>query len=91
VLLSNGEPLPVVLLGNKVDLDSAELDKHSLDKYVKEKGFIQWFDTSAKMNLNIDKAARCLVEEILTHKDIFNAEKDKEVSIYRFFVMHGGH
>lgn len=82
VLLPNGQPLPVVLLGNKVDLDNAELDKAQLDKYVEEKGFIGWFDTSAKLNINIDKAARFLVDKILLHDDIFNKKKKVEVCSY---------
>lgn len=37
VLLPNGKPIPVVLLGNKCDLDEAKIDKDKLDEYVKEK------------------------------------------------------
>jgi Ras-related protein Rab-32 len=68
-------PLPVVLLGNKIDLDDAEVDKGQLDKFCEEKNFVGWFDTSAKQNINIDKAAKFLVEKILEHKDIFQKKK----------------
>jgi len=74
VLLPNGKPIPVVLLGNKCDLDTAEIDTAQLDRYCQEKGFCGWFDTSAKLNLNIDKAARFLVECILEHSDLFPDE-----------------
>ena len=72
-------PLPVVLLGNKCDLDDTEIDRAKLDKYCEEKGFIGWFDTSAKLNINIDKAARFLVERILEHQDIFQKKKSSQV------------
>jgi small GTP-binding protein len=75
VLLPNGMPLPVVLLGNKCDLDDADIDKEKLDMICEEKGFVGWFDTSAKLNINIDKAARFLVERILDHHDIFQKKK----------------
>jgi GTPase SAR1 family protein len=68
-------PLPVVLLGNKCDLDDTEIDKAQLDKFVEEKGFKGWFDTSAKLNINIDKAARFLVDRILEHQDIFQKKR----------------
>ena len=74
-------PLPVVLLGNKCDLDSAEIDKNQVDRFVEEKGFVGWFDTSAKLNINIDKAARFLVDKILAHEDIFQKKKAVEVSV----------
>ncbi|GFN91050.1 ras-related protein rab-32 [Plakobranchus ocellatus] len=40
-----------------------------MDDFCKEKGFIGWYETSAKENINIDEAARFLVTKIL--------EKDK--------------
>mmetsp|Transcript_6478 Transcript_6478/g.6698 ORF Transcript_6478/g.6698 Transcript_6478/m.6698 type:complete len:216 (+) Transcript_6478:89-736(+) len=75
VTLPNGMPLPVVLLGNKSDLEDAETDGKMMDEFCKEKGFIGYFDTSAKLNINIDKAARFLVDKILEHEDIFRGPK----------------
>ena len=80
MLLPNGKPLPVVLMGNKCDLDDAEVDTQKLEVFCKEKGFVQWFDTSAKLNQNIDKAVRCLVEKILEHKDIFATKRSQQAT-----------
>lgn len=85
-MLPNGQPLPVVLLGNKCDLDTAaETDKDQLDRFVIEKGFLSCFDTSAKLNINIDKAARCLVDGIIKYKEIFEKKKAVQVSQAYFF------
>ena len=35
-----------------------------MDEYCKDKGFVQWFETSAKENINIDEAARALVTRV---------------------------
>lgn len=67
VKLANGDDIPVVLLANKCDLAKEGLVKNStqMEKFCEEKGFAGWFETSAKENLNIDKACRFLVTKIL--------------------------
>eukprot|EP00947_MAST-08B_sp_MAST-8B-sp1_P000295 g295.t1 len=74
VNLPNGKALPVMLLGNKCDIESATTDKQMLDDYCKTNGFVGWFLTSAKENLNIDEAARALVSNVLTHTDLWDAD-----------------
>ena len=37
---------------------------NQLDDYCKEKGFHDWFETSAKENVGIDEAARSLVAKV---------------------------
>ncbi|KAN0047322.1 hypothetical protein ACTA71_001704 [Dictyostelium dimigraforme] len=61
------KPIPVVLLANKCDLGKDAFIKtaNDMDKYCKDNGFIGWFETSAKENMNIEKAARFLVDHIL--------------------------
>lgn len=36
-----------------------------MDDFCKEKGFLSWFETSAKENINIDEAARFLVGQVI--------------------------
>lgn len=35
-----------------------------MDEYVKENGFAGWFQTSAKENVNIEDAAKALVNKV---------------------------
>lgn len=35
-----------------------------MDEYCKEKGFAGWFETSAKENINIEEAAKFLVNKV---------------------------
>lgn len=35
-----------------------------MDEYVRENGFAGWFETSAKENVNIEDAARALVNKV---------------------------
>ncbi|XP_078261654.1 ras-related protein Rab-32-like [Rhinoraja longicauda] len=68
VKLPNGKPIPAVLLANKCDQewDGLENNKSTMDHYCKDNGFLAWFQTSAKDNINVDEAMRYLVENILT-------------------------
>jgi len=56
-------PIPVVLLANKCDLAKEGFARNAamMDKYCEEHGFVGWEETSAKDNINIDKAAKFLV------------------------------
>jgi hypothetical protein len=38
---------------------------NQLDDYCRDKKFHAWFETSAKENLGIDEAARCLVAKVM--------------------------
>ena len=38
-----------------------------MDKYCQEKGFIGWYETSAKENINIDEASKTLVEKVFIY------------------------
>ena len=73
VCLSNDEPVPVVLLGNKCDIETATADTAELDRFCGQWGFVAWFDVSAKTGFNIAEAARCLVQKITSYPDLFEA------------------
>ncbi len=69
MLPNTKEPIPTLLLANKCDIPGVVIDKEALDKFVKENGFIGWyegssvplinmirFETSAQQNTNIGTA-----------------------------------
>lgn len=61
-----------------------------MDEYVKEHGFAGWFETSAKENINIDEAARALVNKV--NRRFFSLAKytsiiTKSNFSYRYYLM----
>ncbi|XP_070534941.1 ras-related protein Rab-32-like [Ptychodera flava] len=80
VQLPNGQNIPVVLLANKCDQAKEGLVNNAtqMDEYCKEKGFIGWFETSAKENINIDEAARFLVTAILANDKAMNHDEPQD-------------
>ncbi|KAJ5072555.1 ras-related protein rab-32 [Anaeramoeba ignava] len=73
VVLPNKDPIPIVLLANKVDLLNSEVPSEELEKFCQEMGFVTWFATSAKENTNIEEAMKYLLEKIIS----FELEKPK--------------
>jgi len=65
VMLPNKDPIPTLLLANKCDIPGVVIDRDALDKFVKEQGFIGWFETSAQQNTNVDDAIKFLISKIL--------------------------
>jgi len=64
------KPIPVILLANKIDMakDGFVKSASQMDQYCKENNFVGWFETSAKENIGIDKAAKFLISKILENK-----------------------
>ncbi|KAL6118247.1 uncharacterized protein ACO6RY_03082 [Pungitius sinensis] len=67
VALSNGTPVPAVLLANKCDQRSQGLCPKlpKLETFCRQYGFAGWYETSAKDDTNIDAAVACLVKSIM--------------------------
>lgn len=76
VHLPNGNPIPAVLLANKCDQKKDNSQSPSqIDQFCKDHGFIGWFETSAKDNINIDEATRFLVENMIANQQSFPSEE----------------
>ncbi|XP_026160893.1 ras-related protein Rab-32 [Mastacembelus armatus] len=66
VCLDSGHPIPAVLLANKCDMKGWDGGfVSSLDRFCKDNGFLGWFETSAKDNINIDEASAFLVKQMM--------------------------
>jgi len=76
-------PIPVVLLANKIDLakDGWMKSSSQMDQYCKEHNFVGWFETSAKDNTGIDKAAKFLITKILENQVTELPEQEGIVSL----------
>lgn len=80
------QPIPVVLLANKIDLAKEEFAKNreQMDQFCRENNFVGWFETSAKDNVNIDKASAMLVQSILENvKHVQEIEKPKDSGAFQ--------
>ncbi|XP_075054012.1 ras-related protein Rab-38 [Mixophyes fleayi] len=79
--LSSGLPVAAVLLANKCDQgkDGFVNNCTKMDQFCKEHGFVGWFETSAKENINIDEASRCLVKHIIASESDFMQSVEQDV------------
>ncbi|XP_015587453.1 ras-related protein Rab-32 isoform X4 [Cephus cinctus] len=90
VQLPDGSPIPCVLLANKCDQQKEGLvnSPGKMDDYCKEKNFAGWFETSAKENINIEEAARFLVNKILQNDQIIKGNGTQEQSDGERFALN---
>ncbi|XP_053561048.1 ras-related protein Rab-38 [Bombina bombina] len=79
--LSNGSPVSAVLLANKCDQgkDGLQNNGTKMDQFCKEHGFVGWYETSAKENINIDEASRCLVKHIIASESDLMQPSESDV------------
>ncbi|XP_062520382.1 ras-related protein Rab-38-like [Corticium candelabrum] len=80
VHLPNGKPVPCILLANKCDKpkEGIVIDAKKMEEYCVEKGFLQWYETSAKDNINIDAATHSLVAKIIENEKYNNWHEEHD-------------
>ncbi|RUS79917.1 hypothetical protein EGW08_012305 [Elysia chlorotica] len=66
VMLANEDPVPVMLLANKCDIDDITVEVEKMNNFCKDKNFIGWYQTSAKTGMNIEECMQFLVEHVLS-------------------------
>ncbi|XP_043119537.1 ras-related protein Rab-32 [Puntigrus tetrazona] len=82
VMQKNGRPIPAVLLANKCDeIKACRRNASLLEKLCQEKGFVGWFPTSAKENINVDEAAQLLVKHILQNNEASVQEEEQNINL----------
>lgn len=68
VFLPSGAKIPVLLLGNKLDLEQEgkepAVSDREIEAFAKENGFYHWFKCSAKSGANIKPACIHLIQQV---------------------------
>lgn len=90
VQLPDGSAIPCVLLANKCDQQKEGLvnSPEKMDEYCKEKNFAGWFETSAKENINIEEAARFLVNKILQNDQLMKGNGSQDQTDGERFALN---
>ncbi|XP_028398556.1 ras-related protein Rab-38-like isoform X2 [Dendronephthya gigantea] len=68
IVTEDEEPIPIVLLANKCDMNGVGYDKNGLNLFCNEHGFKGWLPVSAKTNKNIDAAINLCLSAILSKR-----------------------
>ncbi|XP_044730193.1 ras-related protein Rab-32B-like [Chrysoperla carnea] len=62
ICLPNDQPVPIILLANKSDIQGCSIPSDAIAKICKDNGIAAWYITSAKDNSNIEQAFNHLME-----------------------------
>jgi small GTP-binding protein len=69
VRTSLGEPIPTLLIGNKIDLltklENWEQTRIDIETFVQKNHFLQFFETSGRDGTNVTESLMCLVDHIM--------------------------
>ena len=72
--------LPIVIDGNKIDLDDRDISTEDAKKFAQENNF-KYFETSAKSGIGVDELFREIVNQILEKKDKTEDTKEERNSV----------
>ncbi|XP_014277502.1 ras-related protein Rab-7L1 [Halyomorpha halys] len=68
--LSDGSPVPCMLLANKCDLQDRKVHQADIESFHKENNFIGWTETSAKEGLMVNDSMKFLIEVMMQHEGV---------------------
>lgn len=90
VTLHDGQPVPVILLANKCDIEDVHLDAHKLNQFCQQQEILKWFNTSAKNDININDAIEYLIRKIIQIKAGMELDDDDCTAILGQTPCKGG-
>ena len=73
------DSIPVIIIGNKIDLPERKIQKETAEKYAKEKNF-NYYETSAKNGDGIDIAIRELARKVINNGGKKNGKDNLRLS-----------
>ena len=68
--------IPVIIIGNKIDLNERDVDKNEAEQLAKSKKY-RYFEVSAKSGQGIDESMKYLIQKVIEINDK-NEEKEKK-------------
>ncbi len=71
--------MPIIILGNKIDLEGREVNTEDAEKFAKENNY-KYFETSAKTGEGIDNAIRELVTLVLNQNNSNDEQKRQRLT-----------
>ena len=69
--LPDSTPHPVLLVGNKADLQNITYNREEYNTFVEEHNLLGFFEVSARENTNVSVAVRSLVDSVLGSSPVF--------------------
>ena len=73
------DSIPVIIIGNKIDLPERKIQKETAEKYAKEKNF-NYYETSAKNGDGIDIAIKELARKVINNGGKKNGKDNLRLS-----------
>ena len=64
-------PAPILLVGNKSDLQNVTVNREEYNSFVEEQNLLGFFEVSARENTNVSVAVRSLVDSVLATNPCF--------------------
>ena len=79
---AKGDNFPIILIGNKCDLEQRVISKEEGEKFAKEQGF-SFMETSCKEGINVEESVKILIDDIMKRRKSEKLENIEEDNDFR--------